>query len=345
MAPEITTPGDGQMRALIVSAGNPVSSVPDGRALERSFESLDLLVSIDLYVNETGQHADYVLPAATWLERGDAPVAFMPFFVKPFAQWTEPVLSPRGEARPEWEVIDDLSRRVGVAPYSVPPLRWLARLGMRISPDRLLDLMLRSGPRRLSLSSLRKHPHGMLLDEHHETGVLGAAPNLTPPEIVREISSLAADPSPDPSLPLRLIGMRELRSHNSWMHNVEKLMRAREGQVLRMNPADASPRSLADGDPVEIVSASGAVTGVPVMVTDEMRPGVVALPHGWGHRGGWKRANAAGGVNVNDLASAAPDSLERLAGMSKLNGIPVEVRAATPAEREAAAAAAAPATR
>jgi anaerobic selenocysteine-containing dehydrogenase len=328
MAPEIETPGEGQMRALIVSAGNPVSSVPDGAALERAFGSLDLLVSIDLYVNETGRHADYVLPATTFLEREDVPVAFLPFFVKPFIQWTDAVVAPRGEAREEWRVVDDLARRVGVQPYSVPPLRWLSRVGVRLSPSRLVDLLLRRGPRRLSLGRLKRDPHGLLLDEHHETGTLRRPPNLAPPEIVGEIESLAAAPPPDPALPLRLIGMRELRSHNSWMHNVEKLMRARDGQRLRMHPADAAARSVQDGDAVSIRSASGAVAGVPVLVTDEMTPGVVALPHGWGHRGGWRRANAAGGVNVNDLASAAPDSLERLAGMSKLNGIAVEVHAA-----------------
>jgi anaerobic selenocysteine-containing dehydrogenase len=337
MAPEIETPGRGQLRALVVSAGNPVLSVPDGAALERAFEGLDLLVSIDFYVNETAQHADYVLPATTFLERADVPVAFLPFFVKPFIQWTDAVVAPRGEAREEWEVIEDLSKRMGIAPYSVPPLRWLARLGVRLSPDRLLSLMLRSGPRRLSMASLRRHPHGLQLDEHHATGRLakrlrtpGKRLRLAPPEIVREIESLAAAPAADPALPLRLIGMRELRSHNSWMHNVEKLMRARDGQVLRMHPSDAAARSLADGDTVCIRSASGEVEGVPVLVTDEMTPGVVALPHGWGHRGGWRRANAAGGVNVNELSSAAPESLERLAGMSKLNGIPVEVSGSAP---------------
>jgi anaerobic selenocysteine-containing dehydrogenase len=332
MAPEIKTGGDGQLRALFVSAGNPVLSVPDGPALEDAFSSLELLVSIDLYVNETGRHADYVLPATTFLERADVPVAFMPFFVKPFAQWTDAVVAPRGEARPEWEVIDDIASRIGVAPYSVPPLRWLARLGLRMSPDRLVDLMLRRGPRKLSLGRLKRSPHGVLLDEHHETGRLAkrlssGKLSLAPPEISREIGSLAEAPPPDPSLPLRLIGMRELRSHNSWMHNVEKLMRARNGQLLRMHPRDAAARSLSDGDLVSLRSASGSVTGVPVLVTDDMTPGVVALPHGWGHRGGWKRANAAGGVNVNELASAAPESLERLAGMSQLNGIPVEVTA------------------
>ncbi len=329
MAREMTTPGAGQLRALIVSAGNPVLSVPDGRGLEEAFGSLDLLVSIDLYVNETGRHADYVLPATTFLEREDVPVAFLPFFVRPFIQWTDAVVAPRGEARPEWEVNDDHASRLGIAPYSVPPLRWLARMGARLTPSRLLDLLLRRGPARLSLSSLRRSPHGRLLGSHHAGGRLSSPPRLAPPEIVREVETLASSPEPDPALPLRLIGMRELRSHNSWMHNVEKLMRARDGQLLRMSPVDAAARGLGDGDLVALRSASGSVGGVPGLVTDEMTPGVVALPHGWGHRGGWKRANAAGGVNVNELMSAALESLERLAGMSNLNGVAVEVEAST----------------
>ncbi len=130
---EITTPGKGQIRAFFVSAGNPVLSVPDGDALEEAFGELDLMVSLDFYVNETNRHADYVLPATTFLEREDVPVAFLGFFSarrssRSRSRWCEPA----GEARQEWQVIDELSRRIGVAPYSLPALRLLARLGMRI---------------------------------------------------------------------------------------------------------------------------------------------------------------------------------------------------------------------
>ena len=349
MAPEITTPGAGQLRALFVSAGNPVLSVPDGDALERAFSELDLLVSIDLYVNETGRHADYVLPATTFLEREDVPVAFTPFFVKPFIQHTEAVVAPRGEAREEWQIVDALSRELSVVPASVAPLRWLGRAGLRISPSRLLDLMLRSGPRRLSVGRIKRAAHGLLLGEHHETGVLRGrlrTPSkrlrLAPPEIVREAEALTAEPATEGggALPLRLIGLRELRSHNSWMHNSEKLMRGRDGQRLRIHPADASARAVEDGATVTLRSKSGAVD-VPAQVTDEMTPGVVALPHGWGHRGGWQRANDAGGVNVNLLASAAPEDLEALAGMSRLNGIPVEVELAALRRRSRASGSAA----
>jgi formate dehydrogenase len=128
----------------------------------------------------------------------------------------------------------------------------------------------------------------------------------------------------DPAFPLRLIGMRELRSHNSWMHNSPLLMRGGRTHALRMHPDDAAAAELADGDEARIVSASGELC-TPVLVSDEMTPGTVALPHGWGHRGGWRLANEAGGVNVNQLVPSSPESLERLAGMAHLNGVPVRV--------------------
>jgi formate dehydrogenase len=178
---EIETPGDGQLRALFVSAGNPVLSVPDGEAMERALGELDLMVSLDFYVNETNRHADYVLPTTTFLERDDTPVAFLGFYTKPFVQHSDPVVPPAGESREEWAIVEDLSRRIGVTPISTPALRVLGRLGLRLTPQRLLDLLLRTGGegdwfglRRggLSLAKLRRHPHGIVLAEHIATGVL-----------------------------------------------------------------------------------------------------------------------------------------------------------------------------
>src|SRR3954470_2729590 len=136
MADEIETPGRGQLRALIVSAGNPLVSVPDPKRLRAAFGKLDLLVSIDLFVNETGRHADFVLPATTWLEREDVPVAFLPFFIRPFVQWTDAVVDPAGDAHQEWQVVEALARELGIVPASVPPIRWLRRLGLSITPKR-----------------------------------------------------------------------------------------------------------------------------------------------------------------------------------------------------------------
>jgi len=338
---EITTPGERQLRALFVSAGNPVLSVPDGDALEAALGELDLLVSIDLYVNETNSHADYVLPTTTMYERDDVPVALLSFFATPFIQVTEAVSEPPGEAREEWEVIDGIARRIGKAPYSVPAFRALAKLGIRLSPRRLVDLLLRTGPRgdwfglrRSGLSVaklLRRHPHGLVLSEHLKTGILerklrtpSKRIDLAPAPIVTEIARMAGAGADAEGFPLRLIGLRELRSHNSWMHNSPLLMRGDRVQALRVHPDDAAEHGLEDGGTARLQSKTAAVE-VPVAVTDEMTPGAVALPHGWGHRGGWRLANGNPGVNVNLLASSAPEDLEALAGMAHLNGIPVRV--------------------
>ena len=346
MSDEIETGGPGSLRALFVSAGNPVMSVPDGEALEAAFGELDLLVSLDLYVNETNRHADYVLPATTFLEREDLPIAFLGLYTTPFVQWTEPVVEPRGEARDEWEVIDELGGALGISVLPTPQLRALGRrLGRLVTPRRLVDVLLRTGPEgdwfglrrgRLSLRRLRGEPHGVVVSEEIATGVLrrkvrheSGKVRLDPPQIRAELHRLASSNGDDPDFPLRLIGLRELRSHNSWMHNAPLLMRGGRTHAARVSPADAERHGLVDGATARIVSPSGAVE-VEVRVTDEMTEGTVALPHGWGHRGGWRVANAAGGVNSNVLASASAGDLEPLAGMAFLNGIPIRLEPVGP---------------
>jgi formate dehydrogenase len=348
---EIETPGTRQVRALFVSAGNPVLSVPDGDALERALGELDLHVSLDFYVNETNKHADYVLPTTTFYEREDVPVALMSFYTTPFIQVTEPVVEPAGEARQEWEIIDQIARRVGVAPYSVGLFRHAARLGVRPGPRALVDLLLRTGPKGdlfglrrggLSFAKLRdEHPHGLVLENYVRTGVLPKKLRhrdrrvaLQPPPIAAELSRLASANGDSRGFPLRLIGMRELRSHNSWMHNAPLLMRGGRDHSLRVHPDDAAEHGLEDGGEARLESKSGSLV-VGVKVTDEMTTGTVALPHGWGHRGGWRLANEHAGVNVNLLASSDPEDLEPLAGMAFLNGIPVRVEALSRAERRA----------
>ena len=349
---EIETPGEGQIRAMFVSAGNPVLSVPNGDALERALGELDLLVSLDFYVNETNKHADYVLPSTTWLERDDMPLAFLTFYSTPFINQTDAVVEPAGEAREEWEIIDQIARRVGVAPYSMKPLRALARAGIRMSPQRMVDNLLRVGRggdrfglRRggLSRKKLRENPHGIVLADQLETGVLvkkvrheSGRLALAPLAIQREIERLAASNGHHAELPLRLIGLRELRSHNSWMHNAPLLMRGEREHALRVHPDDAAAVGLDDGAQAQLSSKAGSIQ-VPVKVTDEMTPGTVALPHGWGHRGGsWQLANEHGGANINLLAGSEPEDLEKLAGMAFLNGIPVRLEPVTAAEDPAA---------
>jgi anaerobic selenocysteine-containing dehydrogenase len=345
MAEEITTPGPGRLRALIVSGGNPALSVPGGEALGAALDELDLLVTIDLYVTDTGRKADYVLPATTFLEREDLPLPFLQNHLTPYVTWTEPVVAPRGEARQEWEIIEALARRMGIGVGAFPLQRLAHRMGVRPSPRFLVDALLRTGPagdwyglRRvlgkrdgLSLRWLRKAPHGVVLAEHQRTGTLrrrilhkDRRVHLAPPEIAAEVRRLAGAPQPPDGFPLRLIGLREMRSHNSWMHNAPALMRGGRVHAARINPEDAAAHGIEDGAPCRITSPHGSIE-LAAMVTDEMTVGTVAVPHGWGHSGGWRTANAAGGANVNVLASPDPADLEPLAGMAWLNGVPIRI--------------------
>lgn len=354
MAAEIETPGPGQLRALIVSAGNPVLSVPGSQALERALDQLDLQVGIDLYLNETHRHADYVLPAATFYERDDLPLPLGEIQLMPFVQWADAVVPARGEAREDWRIIDDLAGQLGFAPVSGLLTKWLgtsraarsvlravAPLGRRVTPSLVVDLLLRSGRdgdrfglRRsgLNLAKLRAAPRGIVLADAVETGVLGRRVkhrdrrvHLGDERIVRELQRLLDGPPPPAELPLLMIGRREVRSHNSWMHNTPRFRDGTRRHRALVNRVDALSAGVADGETVRIVSAEGSIE-VPVEFSDDLAPGTVAVPHGWGHAGGgWQTANAAGGANVNQLTSARPEDLEQLSGMAHLNGLPVRL--------------------
>lgn len=348
MAEEIITPGDGQLRALFVTAGNPVLTVPNGPMLEKALDELDLLVSLDLYVNETNSHADYILPATTFLERYDVPYSLANCSAAVFAQATEPVVPAYGQARNEWEVFDELARRMGLSLFATGPLErfngvlsWLDRRGVaRLTPRRLVELLMRIGPygdrfglRRNGINprKLRDNPHGIVLSEVAPTGIRAEAVKhphgrvaLAPAEILNEIECLGDRHPDDPAFPLRAIGLREIRSLNSWMHNCPTLMKGDRRHRARIHPDDAAAAGLTDGARVRVSSRDGAIE-TEVLVTDEVPAGTVAIPHGWGHRGGWQLANQSGGANVNELTSNDPADLERLAGMSVLNGVAVRI--------------------
>ena len=230
-------------------------SVPDGAALEDAFGELDLMVSLDFYVNETSRHADYVLPATTFLEREDVPVALMGFFSTPFMQVTEAGRAAARRGAP------------GVADHRgpLPPDRHRAVLAARcagwrgsgsgVSPRRLIDAILRLGPagdwfglrrRGLSLAKVARSPHGVVLSDHIATDVLrdrlrhaDKRVQVGDAEALAEVDRLASSNGASPDFPLRLIGLRELRSHNSWMHNAPLLMRGGRTQALRIHPDDA----------------------------------------------------------------------------------------------------------
>jgi anaerobic selenocysteine-containing dehydrogenase len=371
LAEEIDTPGDGQVRALVTVAGNPVLSTPNARRLDAALATLDLYVAVDPYVNETTRHADVILPPPTPLQKGHYDLALLQLAIRNVANYSPPVLPLDRGQLDEWailarlalvaqgmgadadpSVVDDLVVRTligaAVADETSPIAgrdadEILALLGERTGPERLVDLMLRTGPygegfganpEGLSLDVLLANPHGVDLGplEPRLPEVLrtpSGMVELAPPPIVEDVARLRAalDTVDDPDAPdeLMLIGRRDLRSNNSWMHNVEVLVKGRPRCTLHVHPDDAARLGLSDGAPAWVASRTGSVT-IPVEVTDAIRPGVVSIPHGWGHDLDGVELEVArrhAGVNSNVLADDT--LLDPLSGTAVLNGIPVTV--------------------
>ena len=328
MPDDILTPGPGQVRALMVTAGNPVLSAPGGSRLSEALESLELLVAFDFYVTETSRHAHYVLPTTTFLERPDVPFAGFNILMRPFLQATEAVVAPLGEARHEHAIWREIIERMGLA--------WPSRGDSNCATPGMarVDAMLRNGPvgdrfgerNGWSLARLYDHPHGVMVETPDPTEVwwerLGHPSKriqLDHPIIAAEFARLDREWRPPPEL--ALIGRRDIRSINSWMHNVDALVRSQKPQLL-VNPGDAACRGLGDGDCARLSTANGAIE-VTVAISDEVGPGTVCYPHGWGHGGGWRRANAAPGENVNLLLGLGVEAIEFVSGTTLMDGIAV----------------------
>ncbi len=348
LADEILTPGHGQLRGLFVSAGNPLLSCPNGAKLREAFSKLELLVSIDLFRNETAQLAHYVLPVTSFLERGDIPLGAQGFQPTPYLQYAPPVVAATGEQRDEWWIFTRLADEIGVPmfrrralhAYLAASARGTLSEAMAFDAEKLLGAMVRLG-RETSLSELKRHPHGLLLADNREHDFLGKPTRVLRPfgrVDVAPAAFLAALPDLEHVYAeelsqrkrLKLITKRERTSHNSWMHNVESFVKPpRDTNYLFVSEGDAEELGLSNGVLAEIRSATGSVRA-PVKVTDELMQGTVALPHGWGHEAtaGLKVAQRTRGVNANVLSPDGPHSVEPLSGMSHLTGILVDVRKA-----------------
>jgi anaerobic selenocysteine-containing dehydrogenase len=358
LAEEIEAPGEGQIRALITLAGNPARSTPNSGRFERALDGLELCVAIDIYVNETTRHADVILPAPSPLERSHYDLALYQLAVRNVANFSPPVLPPDPGVPDEWVtllrlagvaagqgLLDDvepldrmvageLVRREAADPHS--PLHGrdvdelLAEVEPRRGPERLLDLLLRAGPYDLTLADLEAAPHGIDLGplEPRLPDVLRTPSGrieLAPAPIVADVGRLRAALSRPVDGGIVLVGRRQLRSNNSWMHNLELLVSGPERCTLHVHPDDAARLGLEDGAPARVENRAGSLEA-PVEVTDAVMPGVVSLPHGWGHDAPGSRLGVAGahaGVNANLLADEA--LVDALSGNAVLNGIPVAV--------------------
>ena len=366
LAEEIETPGEGQIRAMVVIAGNPVLSTPNSGRLDTALGQLEFMISIDLYRNETSRHADVILPATPPLQRSHYDLAFTGLAIRNIANYS-PAILPDELGMSEWEVLCKLAGIVsGQDPTVAPSLvddfafttflqrrledarsplhgRDMAEIvemvGERRGPERFLDLMLRSGPYGdhfgenpdgLTLAALEAAPHGVDLGplEPRLPDALctpDGTVDLAPQPIVDDLTRL--EEALGHSNGMLLIGRRQLRSNNSWMHNIEVLVKGKERCTLLMNPNDADRIGIDDGGEAEVVSRTGKVV-VPVQVSDSMMSGVVSLPHGWGHdlEGvALSVASARPGVNFNALSDET--EIDPLSGNAILNAISVTVNA------------------
>ncbi len=335
-AEEMETPGEGQVRALVTHAGNPVLSLPNGRRLERAIESLEFMVSIDIYRNETTRHADLILPPTFGLERDHYGLISHGVAVRNTAHYAPAVLDKPEGALHDWEVLFELTGRLGRARGGLggAALRVKTALARTLGPRGLLSLLFRFGPHDVTLAGLEEQPHGVDLGplEPRLPGLLGKGGRIriAPQRLVDDLPRLEASLDPAPSAGpngLVLISRRSLRSNNSWMHNSPRLVKGKHRCVLQMHPDDAESRGLSSGQRVVVKSRVGEIEA-PLDVTDEIRLGVVCLPHGWGHDrpgNGLRVAAANPGVSVNDVTDEG--LYDAVCGVSSLMGVPVSVTA------------------
>jgi anaerobic selenocysteine-containing dehydrogenase len=329
LSEEIETPGEGQVRAMLTIAGNPVLSTPDGRRLSAALEQLDFMVAVDIYLNETTRHADVVLPPTTILERDHYDIVFQGLAVRNTARFTPAVVDKPRDARHDWEIFRDLALRVSARLDRRPSRRkrLQQRLRMSISPTVAIGTLLRRGGR-TTITELRRHPEGVDLGPLRPTlpdrlRTPDRRIDLAQPLLLADVERVRRELA-EPPEGLLLIGRRHQRDNNSWLHNLDRLTRGRPRHQLLMHPADATAGGVTDGGRVRVASRVGSVE-VEVRLTEEVMPGVVSLPHGYGHQlPGTRMAGAAAvpGVSINDLTD--PERLD-VSGNAALNGVPVTV--------------------
>jgi len=336
LAEEILTAGPGQVKALVTCAGNPVLSTPNGRELDQALAGLEFMVSIDFYVNETTRHAHIILPPTSPLERDHYDIAFNLLAIRNVAKFSPAMFVPVNGAKDDWEILLELQTRMeSDGLFGSVKRQFMKRL---LPPARMVDLGLRFGPHKLSLRKVREAVHGIDLGPLQPClpGRLRNADKriaLAPEAMVNDIERVKErllSVAPQTNGHLSLIGRRQLRSNNSWMHNSERLVKGNPAKppcTILMNPADAAERDLTAGQKVLVRSRVGEIV-LPIEITKEMMPGVVSIPHGWGHDREGNQLSVAqqhAGVSINDLTDN--QAIDALCGTAAFNGTPVVVEA------------------
>ena len=347
LAEEILTPGDGQIRGLITIAGNPVLSTPNGTQLDDALADLDFMVAIDIYLNETTRHAHIILPPTTGLETEHYDLVFHALAVRNTAKYSPALFPPADGAMHDWQIFQALRHRLEGRPDRSRQANKID-FARRLPPHKILDLGLRYGPYGrhgvngrslaaagqpgLKLPALKRQPHGVdlgplqpMLKRRRLTA--NGRIQLAPEPLVNDLARLDAflENSPSPNGHLQLIGRRQLRSNNSWMHNSPRLMRGKDRCTLLIHPQDAAHRQIEEGELVCVRSRVGQIN-LPAELSEEMMPGVVSIPHGFGHgRSGIQLqvAQANPGASINDLTDH--EAIDELTGNAAFSGVLVEV--------------------
>ena len=347
MAEEMLTEGDGRIHAMITIAGNPVLSTPNGDQLDRGYASLDFAVSIDFFINETSRHADIILPPVSPIQRSHYDLALYLTSVRNVSKYSPAPFPLKDDELDDWQILTELTSRLAARRHGKLSKQYLtARASQKAGPERVLDLGLRLGAygkrfnpfgTGLSLGQLKKNPHGIdlgpmqstlaeVLPEKH--GPVDLAPDIFVGDLDRLRARFLAPGSVPNDGQLLLIGRRQLRSNNSWMHNSQRLMKGKSRCTVMINPEDAERLGVKSGDQVTLSSRVGQVTA-PAEITADMMAGVVSLPHGFGHgRDGVQLdvATSHPGVSVNDLTD--DQLMDELSGTAAFSGVPVTLKAA-----------------
>jgi len=326
MLEEITTEGPGQIKAMITAAGNPVLSTPNGASLEKAFEGLEYMVSIDIYLNETTKHANIILPPTTGLETSNYDVVFHLLAVQNTAKYSPPTFEKTEEQRHDYQILQELTKRMN--PKHQPRFD---------TPEIAVDMGLRYGnyaKTDISIQQLKEQPHGVdlgalrpVLPERLFTE--DKLVDLAPASLLADLERLKKVFSPkensENKKKFQLIGRRDLRTNNSWMHNSYRLVKGGNRCTLLINPEDAEELNISNNQEVQVESKTGKLR-IQTEVSEEVMRGVVSIPHGWGHdREGIKLDIAAehAGVSINDVTD--DKFIDELTGNAAFSGVWVTV--------------------
>ncbi|MCH2189677.1 MAG: molybdopterin-dependent oxidoreductase [Gammaproteobacteria bacterium] len=334
LAEEILTPGEDQIKAMISIAGNPVISSANANTMEQAFESLDFYVAFDFYINATTRHADLILPPTSPLEHDHFDIAFLRFAVHNSVRLNPAIFEPQEGTMHDWQIFNALGKRIAelknIEFKELPAPDILVGLGIENdvygaeqNPERSLTMeKIKAAKHGIDLGPLKP---SMVDRIASKDGLINAAPEF----LIKDLDRLASQKSQNCDHDLLLIGRRHVRSNNSWMHNYHRLVKGKPRWQLMMHPDDLKSRGLENEGKVKISSRVGELTTT-VIATDELMPGVVSLPHGWGHNKKGVRMGIAAkqkGVNCNELTD--DKFIDKATGNAALNGVPVTVIAAS----------------